>query len=107
MRCSSTGTPALASANTGRMNSATGAASACSRRVAGEGVGARRNGIAKATSTPASVACTPERSISHHSSAPAIRYGVRARTLSSLLRPSIASHSASTPPSHGHASASL
>jgi hypothetical protein len=73
-------TPALAKPKTGTMMKATGLLSACSSRCSGDspplpsGVpGVRWMGMHSASSTPATVACTPERNTSTQSTSPSSR----------------------------------
>jgi hypothetical protein len=67
--------PVLASANSGRIRKVTGLCRMCSSWCEGECASSSlgENGIAKASSTPAMVACTPDLSIRNHISAPPAR----------------------------------
>ena len=70
------GRPALAKAKTGMMNQADHGLITCSSRMAGRASSASPadlRGMNSASTTPASVACTPDFSTDTHSSAPSSR----------------------------------
>ena len=66
--------PVFASANSGMMRKATGLCRKCCTLYDGDVSSPCVNGIAKASSTPASVAWTPDLSMQYHMTRPGIRY---------------------------------